>query len=284
MTPHEQSRSTEHSGGFSVHVKGNVPFCGRSSQQIFRTQICGDTLRRQMLPCKSPEFPVTKLSKVFLLLLLFMKNELAVDFGCLFLLRLLFGLFLLDHLLLLLQHHHDVGHLGRGDVNVLLVNQLHHLQRTARQRDSLKCQNLGFKLKTSSSKSSNLINWTTPKWTQNSSNIAYMWYYSYLLTENTRHIFRNNKTIGMQNRVVCHCARENAMKCWCATPRKNKIKTVIEAPTHPQLNQSTHKTKTGSFVRGFCWVQRQGWVGSANMQKVPKMLMLDVLISALQMI
>lgn len=56
-----------------------------------------------------------------------MGNQSAVACGCLLLLCLLLGLLLLDQLLLLLQHHHDVGHLRGGDVDVLLVDQFHHL-------------------------------------------------------------------------------------------------------------------------------------------------------------
>lgn len=64
------------------------------------------------------------------------KTGSAVKFGCLLLLDLLFGLFFLHQLLLLLQHRQDVRHLRCGDVDVLFVDQFHHLEKQTKQPET----------------------------------------------------------------------------------------------------------------------------------------------------
>lgn len=72
--------------------------------------------------------------------------ELAVACGRLLLLSLVFGLLLLHQLLLLLQHHHDVSDLRGGDVDVLFVDQLHHLKNTKKNYERIQRQNWKEKL------------------------------------------------------------------------------------------------------------------------------------------
>lgn len=105
-------------------ISGEVPLCvclyfTRSSRTM------GRRLLRLGAESQTSSVLVYKCS-------VWMEKDSAVAFGCVLFLRLVFGLFLLHQFLLLLQHYHDIGHLGGGDVDVLFVDQFHHLKSKRR--------------------------------------------------------------------------------------------------------------------------------------------------------